>query len=412
MQLKLLKEIYDLGIQLIKKENAKYDWNTNARENQKIPCWDWRIWLLMAGRGFGKTRTGAEAVKQFVSQGYKNICLLGKNREDVRKIMIEGKSGLLNIYPEHERPKFFASKNILQWPNGAIAQIHSSDSYESLRGPQFDLAWVDELAKFNNIDETWDQLMMTMRLGVPKIIVTTTPKPIALLHKLRKRADTHYTTGNTMDNAPNLSKEYLDYITNEYEGTNFGKQEINGELLNEIKMWSEKNILRKNCNMDQCSTIIISVDPAVTNNEDSDETGIIVIGMQHDEIFVLEDASGKYATFDWVNICNAMCKKYKTNIVVAETNQGGDMIEDLLRTKNPNINFYGVRSMQNKIVRAQPVVCLYDQNKVFHNEKFQNLEEQMESFPAFAKSPDRVDALVMGINFLKQHKKITRISIL
>ncbi|QEK37925.1 DNA-packaging protein [Candidatus Cytomitobacter indipagum] len=412
MQQELLREIYDLGLKLLQKQAKEYDWNLHARDSQKIPSWNWRVWLLMAGRGFGKTRTGAESIRKLVSQGYRNICLLGKNKEDVRKIMIEGKSGLLNIYPEHERPKFFASKNILQWPNGAIAQVHSSDSYESLRGPQFDLAWVDELAKFSNLDETWDQLMMTMRLGIPKVIITTTPKPISLLHKLCKRKDTHYTTGNTLDNEKNLSKEYLEYIKDEYGGTSFGKQELDGELLDDMKMWSDENIYRKNKSSMKFSNVIIAIDPAVTNNENSDETGIIVLAMSNDEIFVLEDKSGKYASFDWIKICDQMCEKYKTRTIVAEVNQGGDMIEDLLRIQNPNIDFHGIRSIHNKVTRAQPVVCLYDQGKIFHVGVFEELEEQMKSFPGFSKSPDRVDALVIGINFLRSKKRLARVSII
>ncbi|QEK38588.1 terminase large subunit domain-containing protein [Candidatus Cytomitobacter primus] len=407
--IKLLEEIYSLGIKLINQEERKYDWRMQARDNQKIPQWDWRIWLLLAGRGFGKTRTGSESIKQFVQMGYKNICLLGKTKEEVRKIMVDGQSGILSVYSNKEKPKFFASQNILKWKNGAIAQIHSADSYESLRGPQFDLAWVDELAKFNNLDEAWDQLMMTMRLGIPKIIVTTTPKPIPLLHKIIKRSDVHYTSGNTMENKLNLSKEYLSYIKNEYEGTNFGKQEISGELLDKITMWSDNNILRKEMStsdISQLSNIIISIDPAVTNNENSDETGIIVVGKKNDEFYVLEDKSGKWSMSEWPKVCAELCQKYKTNNVIAEINQGGDMIEQLIKMQNRMVRFQGIRSVHNKIMRAQPIACLYDHRRVFHIGTFTELEKQMKSFPGFSKSPDRVDALVIGINHINKTNRI------
>ncbi len=400
---KILKNIYKLGSKLLKKKSDQYNWNLHARDNQKIPNWNWKIWMLLAGRGFGKTRTGAETIRKFIDKGYRNICLLGKNKEEVRKIMIEGKSGIMNVYPDSEKPEFFASQNVLKWKNGATAQIHSADSYESLRGPQFDLAWVDEFAKFNNLNEVWDQLMMTMRLGVPKIIVTTTPKPLPKLHELMEKKYTHCTRGSTRDNSENLSSDYLNYINDEYLNTEFGKQEIEGELLNEIKMWSKGNIHHKNISL--CSSIIIAVDPAVTSKDKSDETGIIVLGKNDDEFFVLEDKSGKWPISQLSNICAELCKKYKTQIVVAEVNQGGDMVEQIIKMNNKDIQFHAVRSSVNKVVRAQPISCLYDQKKVFHFEEFVELEKQMISFPAFVKSPDRVDALVIGINYLMKNDK-------
>ena len=400
----LLKQIYISGTKLLKKKLSRYDWDVNSRDSQKIPQWDWRIWLLLAGRGFGKTRTGSEAIRSFVDQGYKNICLLGKNKEEVRKIMIEGESGILSVYPDHEKPQFYPSQNVLKWKNGAIAQIHSADSYESLRGPQFDLAWVDELAKFSNLNETWDQLMMTMRLGIPKIIVTTTPKPIQKLHNIMSRKDTHCTRGSTMENEKNLAKEYMDYINNEYANTEFGKQEIYGELLDKVSMWSHKNISYKQIELNQLSQIIIAIDPAVTSHEKSDETGIIVLGKAENEIFILEDRSGKWKMSDFSSICVELCNKYKTKEVVAEINQGGDMVEQMIKMEDSTIQFHPVRSMNNKTVRAQSVVCFYDQKKVFHCEKFDILEEQMRNFPCIAKSPDRVDALVIGVNYLNKRK--------
>ncbi|USO00713.1 MAG: DNA-packaging protein [Alphaproteobacteria bacterium] len=399
----ILKEIYELGNQFVEQEIDKHNWDIHARENQKIPHSKWFIWLIMAGRGFGKTRTGSESIKRFVELGYKNICLLGKTKEEVRKVMIEGESGILSVYPNGLQPTFCSSKGVLTWQNGAKAQIHSSDSYESLRGPQFDLAWVDELAKFSNVSEVWDQLMMTMRLGIPKVIVTTTPKPIQLLYKLQKDANTICTFGSTLDNSENLSSDYLNYIQTQYGNTQFGDQEICGKLLEHVSLWSEKNIVYKQIDIAKVANIIIAVDPAITTNANSDETGILVLGKVDDIFYVLEDASGKLS--NWPEVCSILCKKYKTNKIVAEINQGGDMVESLVKIHNPYVKFVGIRSMHSKVLRAQPVVCLYDQKKVYHIQCFHDLEKQMIEFPNTPKSPDRVDALVIGINYLKANNR-------
>ncbi|QEK39112.1 terminase large subunit domain-containing protein [Candidatus Nesciobacter abundans] len=390
------------------KKKKQYDWNNLARESQRIPQSNWDTWLIMAGRGFGKTRTGAESIKLLIEQGYKRVCLLGRTIDEVKKIMINGNSGLLNIYPEGNKPKFLESKNIIKWKNGAVAEIHSSESYESLRGPQFDLAWVDELAKFSNVDQVWDQLMMTMRLGNPKTIITTTPRNLSLLDKLMKQENVFVTKGKTLENKENLSETFLKNVYGQYSSTNFGLQELDGEIVKEFEFWNQSMFVYEsldNLDIRMSEKIVISIDPAITSKDNSDETGIIVgMKLNNGKIYILEDCSGKWGVNQWPALCVDLYKKYKEKCrnvrIIAENNQGGDMIEQLIRSELRDVDFLSKRSYQSKKNRAAPISCLYQKNKVIHVNKFEKLEQQMIDFPS-KKSPDRLDALCMSVNELQ-----------
>lgn len=232
-----------------KNENNKYDWDKNSRENQKTPDGNWRIWLILAGRGFGKTRTGAETIRQWATSGlYKRIAIIGDTWTSTVNVIVEGVSGLLACHPPTERPIFEKSKRKIIWPNGAVAEIFSSEAYEQLRGPQFDAAWIDELAKFRYLEQTWNQLMLGLRLGNnPRCIVTTTPRPLPFLQSLMTRNDTHVTRGSTLENKDNLAKDYLETILHQFKGTRLAEQEIKGHILtsNSESLWTPSLIQYK-----------------------------------------------------------------------------------------------------------------------------------------------------------------------
>ncbi len=227
-------------------DRLKYRWELQARDNQKIPKGDWRVWLILAGRGFGKTRTGAETIRHWVDSGkYRRIALVGDNILNLQQIMVEGVSGLLQCYPPGEGPVFERSKQRLVWSNGAVAQFFSSEGYENLRGPQFDAAWVDELAKFREPEKVWEQLILSLRLGEsPRCIITTTPRPIALLESLLKRKDVVLTRGSTFENSKNLSESFIELMSEQYVSTKMAAQELFGEMMNGVQgaLWQRSMI--------------------------------------------------------------------------------------------------------------------------------------------------------------------------
>lgn len=403
-----IKDKFSILLNIFKKElitrNEQlniYNWELQARENQKLPKDDWFIWLIMAGRGFGKTRTGAESIKSLVNTGnYKRIALIGETYDQIQKVMIEGESGILNIYPDNEKPEYLSSKNQIKWPNGAIATCYSAENYEALRGPQFDLVWIDELAKFDNDQEVWDQIIFSLRLGTPKLIITTTPRAKPLIKKIITREDIIITRGSSLANAKNLSSTFLKNIINDYKNTKLGKQEIYGEILdtNSGQLWHseyfqyqtiEKDLIKK-------MHIIIAIDPAMTANTNSDETGIIVAGRLDNKYYVLEDASGVLNCSLWMLKINELANKYNPKQIIVETNQGGEILLNTLKQNNPNLNYKSVRAKENKYTRAIPIASLYEQKKVIHAQYFHQLEEQLLNAHIKFKD-DRMDALTWGI---------------
>lgn len=402
---KRLKQLLQKELRRRAEIRHKYAWRLHARPSQIPPEGEWNIWLILAGRGYGKTRTGAETIREWATSGRaKRICLLGDTIDDVRHVMIEGESGILACHPPHERPEYIISQRKLVWKNGAIAIGYSADAYEQLRGPQFDGAWIDELAKFQYPKEAFDQLMMGLRLGPsPRSIVTTTPKPIKLLKDLIKRADANVTCGNTFENTDNLPKTYIDMIKAQYGGTSIGKQEIEGLIIDENKnaLWAHETIKYAE-NIPELERIVVAIDPAVTCGKNSDETGIVVAGRCADGlIYILDDLSGKMSPSQWINASVDAFKHFEADRIIAEVNNGGELVEQLLHTMYPSIPYKSVRASRGKILRAEPAAALYERGRVLHAKKMPALEEQMTSFSYESKfSPDRLDALVWAISEL------------
>lgn len=383
------------------------DWDLLARPEQRIPEGEWFGWFIMAGRGFGKTRTGAETIKKLAISGqYKRICLLGETYDQVRSIMIEGQSGLLSIHAKHEMPKFRAARKELVWPNGAIATCYSAENYQALRGPQFDLAWVDELAKFDNAEHVWDQLMFCLRLGnQPKVIITTTPRPTKLIFELVNRKDIHVTRGKTFDNAQNLSRNFLEMIAQQYGNTKLGAQEIEGMLLSfdSAALWTHADFYYEKPTTLENHDIVIAIDPATTANENSDETGIIVASRYNDTYYILEDKSSVMKPEVWAQKAHDLYLQYNAREIIVETNQGGDILMAMLQSY-ADAPWRSVRAKEGKYKRAEPIASLYQQKKVKHAKKFEDLELQMRN-AHITFADDRMDALVWALFSLMQPKK-------
>lgn len=408
-----------------------YNWELWARPNQLEPDGDWTTWLILAGRGFGKTRTGSETIIKWARTGtYKRIALIAEDAADARDVMVEGESGIIACSPPDFMPKYEPSKKRLTWPNGAIASVFSADDYESLRGPQFDAAWCDELAKWRYAQEAWDNLQFGLRLGQhPKQIITTTPKPIKLLKDIIKRDDTIITKGSTMENLDNLAAPFRRAVVDKYMGTRIGRQELEAEILDDIAgaMWSRKQIdedrIRPKSSTESVAVpdfaeIVISVDPATKSEEENDETGILVVAKGYNgRGYVLEDASFRGTPDEWSTKAVELYDKYKASYIIYESNQGGDMVKFTLQTGARMMREGGhrttdfiplkeVHASRGKAVRAEPISLLYEQHKVSHIGTFAELEDQMCEFTTnfdratMKYSPDRVDALVWGFTYL------------
>lgn len=391
----------------------QYNWLKQARPNQLPPQGDWRVWLILAGRGFGKTRTGDETLRLWIEKGlYRHVALIGRSLNEVRNVMVEGQSGLLACHPVGERPKFEASNHRLVWPNGAVATLFGGDNFEKLRGPQFDLVWIDELAKFRYPQALWEQLMLALRLGNnPRCLITTTPRPIPLIDQLLKSPNTVITKGTTFDNCANLAPAYLQQIVKQFEGTRLGAQELYAEVLTERQgaLWKRSMIRYQQPPEDQnYQRIVIAIDPATTHHDQSDETGIIVAAITADQTaYVLEDLSGRYSPADWGQRVTQAYWRYKADRVVAEVNKGGDMVERIVRSLDPHVSYRAVRATRGKGTRAEPIAALYEQGKVFHTRPHTLLETQLcEYIPGItSKSPDRLDALVWALTDLLLDKE-------
>jgi phage terminase large subunit-like protein len=382
-------------------------WRARARAEQLAPVGAWRIWLLLAGRGFGKTLAGSGWVHELIQAGYGRIALVAPTAADARDVMVEGVSGILETAPNWNRPQYEPSKRRLTWPNGASATTFSSEEAERLRGPNHDAAWCDELGAWNEPQATWDQLQFTLRTGRdPRITVTTTPKPFPLLRALvgREGKDVVISRGSTFANAANLAPGFLEAIKARYGGTRLGRQEIEAELLSDTPgaLWQLDWLDRDRVTeAPELCRIVVAIDPAVSNHEGSDETGIIVAGIDRaNHVYVLEDLSGRYAPHEWAAIAIKAYRAYQADRIIAEKNQGGLMVEGTIRSLDRNVAFRGVHAARGKVTRAEPISALYEQRRVHHVATFRKLEDQMCSFTSdFDRSragygPDRLDALV------------------
>lgn len=397
------------GLSEAKAKELLYTWEFWARPNQLPPETNWRTWLILAGRGFGKTRTGAEWVRAQVESGRcKRIALIAPTTADAREVMVEGESGLLNVFPPNNRPIYEPSKRRLTWANGAIATTYSADEPERLRGPQHDGGWLDELASWRR-PETFDMFLFGLRLGLdPRVVVTTTPKPISVLKELLKDKTTFTIRGSTYENRANLASTFFDKVVGKYAGTRLGRQELEAELLEDTPGALWNTLMLEACRVNEfpdLQRIVIGVDPSVSNNEGSAETGIIAAGIDGDNRtpYVLEDASLQGSPHEWASAVIATYNKFKADRVVVEVNNGGDMCESVIRmTKGgERIPITKVHASRGKYTRAEPIAALYEQGRAHHVGFFPELESQMTTYvPGDNTSPDRMDALVWALTEL------------
>ena len=386
-----------------------YDWKFWARPSQLPPPGDWRVWLILAGRGFGKTRTGAETTIDRVRRGVsKRVGLIAPTAADARDVMVEGESGILACSPPDFRPLYEPSKRRLTWPNGAVATLFSAEEPDRLRGPQHDFIWADEPAAWK-YPETWDMAMFGLRLGTnPQVVATTTPRPTRLIRDLVADPGTVVTRGTTYENARNLAPAFLTAIVKKYEGTRLGRQELNGEILddNPGALWS-RNVIEalRVREHPPLLRIVVGVDPAVTSDPKSDETGIVVAGVDAaGHYYVLADASLQGTPLTWATAVKRVYDQYRADRVVAEKNNGGELVEANLRTVDRTLSYRGVWASRGKQTRAEPISSLYEQGKVHHVGTFPLLEDQMCDWAPDSgdPSPDRMDALVWAMTELTQ----------
>lgn len=399
----------------------KYDWEFWARPNQLEPEGNWVTWLILAGRGFGKTRVGAETIRKWVcgdtplSPGRcSRIALVAETAADARDVMVLGESGILACHPKDFRPDWSPTNRCVTWPNGAKAWTYNATEPDQLRGPQHDGAWTDELAKFRYSQEIWDQLQFGLRLGRhPRQIVTTTPRPIPIIRKLMNDQDCVVTRGRTYDNSANLAAPFMKQIEERYGSTRLGRQELEGEVLDDMPgaLWTRDMIDdHRKPKAPELDRIVIAVDPAASSGEEADETGIIAVGVSRDQDgnnrgYVLADRSLKGTPDEWAAAAVRLYHEFDADRIVAEKNQGGEMVEAVLRAKDRSIPITLVHASRGKVVRAEPISALYEQGRIHHIGRFDKLEDQMCYFTrdvirTAGNSPDRVDALVWGLSSL------------
>ena len=398
-----------------------FDWQLWARDDQLPPLGDWHTWLVLGGRGAGKTRTGAEWVRGmalglpgFSDQPVARIALVGETLEDVRSVMIEGESGLLAIHPKHQRPNYESSKRLLTWPNGSIAQIFSGNRPDGLRGPQFEAAWSDELCKWRYPQETWDMLQFGLRLGdQPRQVVTTTPRPIPPLKQLVKSEGIMIDRSKTSANKDFLAAGFMDRMNEQYGGTRLGRQELEAEILNNRidALWNRTQLdqLRTN-EAPELVRIVVAVDPPITSHDKSDACGIIVAGVceQGHGYVLFDETLIKASPLKWASAAVSAFHRFEADRIVAEVNQGGEMVETVIRQIDRSVAITSVRATRGKYIRAEPVAALYEQGRVHHVGSLPLLEDELCDFGpgglSSAKSPDRLDALVWAFTDLMLNK--------
>ncbi len=372
----------------------------------------------MGGRGAGKTRAGSEWVRAMVEGARpvdagraRRVALVGETHEQVREVMVFGESGILRCSPPDRAPVWEATRRRLVWPNGATAQAFSAQDPESLRGPQFDAAWADELAKWRRAEETWDMLQFCLRLGEdPRACVTTTPRNVPLLKRLIDTPSSVLTTAPTRANRANLAPSYLREVIARYADTRLGEQEIEGRILDDLEgsLWPAVQLA--DCRIPsapELARVVVAVDPPVTGGPRADACGIVVAGVTSDSarFVVLEDASVAGASpSGWAHAAIAAYERHGADRIVAEINQGGDLVEAVLRQVDRTVPYRGVHASRGKVSRAEPVAALYEQGRVSHLGRFEALETQMSLMTVRGfqgeGSPDRVDALVWALSEL------------
>lgn len=397
-------------------QELKWHWPFWARPNQLAPSGDWNTWLVLAGRGFGKTRMGAEWVRE-KAHAYPGcrIALVAETAADARDVMIKGDSGLLNCDPTLTEDDWSPTNRCLTWPNGSKAFTYNGTTPDQLRGPQHHFAWVDELAKFEYMQDAWDQCQFGLRLGEhPQCLVTTTPRPLPLIKRLTQQEGDGVvvTRGATLDNSANLASNTVKQLYERYSGTRLGRQELEGEILEDIPgaLWNRETIdsSRIRAAPETLDKVFVAVDPAASSEEHADEHGIVVVGLARDKDgyargYVLEDGSMRGSPEEWGKRVIHLYRKHSADKIIAEKNNGGEMVEHVIRSVDRSANVKLVHASRGKAVRAEPISALYEQGRVHHVGMFDELEDQMCLFSidnvrnSSTGSPDRVDALVWGL---------------
>jgi phage terminase large subunit-like protein len=383
-------------------------WEFWARPSQMMPEGDWTYWLILAGRGFGKTRTGAETVRQW-ARDCDLVNLIGATADDIRDIMVEGESGVLAVCPSDERPRYVKSERKLEWPNGSVSLLFSAQEPDRLRGKQHKKIWADEMASWPYA-EAWDQAKFGLRLGErPQAIITTTPRPVKHITDLMNDQHCVTTRGTSYDNRENLAPTFFDEIVNRYQGTRLGRQELMAEILTDVPgaLWSRDMISHlPRSSLPMLSRIVVAIDPPASSHENSNECGIVACGQEGDKAaYVLADRSGIMKPSEWAQRAVHLYKELQADCIVAEVNQGGEMVTEVLRAVDHTIHVKPVRASRGKYLRAEPIAALYARGLVQHSEFFEQLEDQMCNYTVDldrkeSGSPDRLDALVWAMTEL------------
>ncbi|MFZ3582338.1 DNA-packaging protein [Loktanella sp. DJP18] len=393
-----------------------------AMPHQLPPSGDWRSWVILGGRGAGKTRAGSEWVRAMVegptprANGQaRRVAIIGETYDQAREVMVFGDSGIMACAPDDRRPDWIAGRKMLRWPNGAVATLYSAFDPEALRGPQFDAVWADELAKWKQGRNTWDMVEFGLRLGRhPRACITTTPRNVPVLREMLERRSTVVTHATTFENAANLAPAFLEEVQRRFGGTRQGRQELDGVLLSDAPgaLWSSTGLEEALVNsVPDLDRIIVAVDPPTTGHKGSDACGIVVAGVvmqgppQAWRAYVLEDATVQAASpLEWARAAVAAVRRHNADRLVAEVNQGGDMVEAIVRQVDPLVPYRKVTATKGKAARAEPVAALYEQGRVRHVRGLGTLEDQMclMTTGGFmgSGSPDRVDALVWALHEL------------
>ncbi|HEX8469562.1 MAG TPA: terminase family protein [Brevundimonas sp.] len=402
-------------------EQLLHDWRFTARPEQTAPEGDWQVWAYIAGRGAGKTRSGAEWVREKIKGGARRLALIAPTAGDARDVMVEGDSGVLSVCWDGDRdhkgritgrPLYEPSKRRLTWANGAMATTYSADEPDRLRGPQHDAGWCDELAAWTYAQEAWDMFMFGLRLGDhPQAMVTTTPRPIPLVRQIVTAASTVVTKGSTYSNRAHLAPSFFDKIITRYEGTRLGRQELAGEILDDVPgaLWTRGMVdsARSVGTLPDMKRIVVAVDPSGTSGagDDGDAIGIVVAGKGVDGLaYVLADRSCKLSPDGWGQRTVNAYREFSADRIVGERNFGGAMVEHVIRTVDRSASYAEVTASRGKVVRAEPIAALYEQGRVKHVAGLEALEDQMCAMTGDGflgeGSPDRVDALVWALTEL------------
>jgi phage terminase large subunit-like protein len=413
------REVYG-GMSALDKLVLNHIWPINRRQSQAMPEGRWATWLVLGGRGLGKTRVGSETVnawamelgKKYGSAGH--IALVAKDPADARGVMVEGESGILATAPPWFRPHYEPSKRKLTWPNGVHAHTYSSETPDQLRGPQHHKLWGDELCKWKRAQDTWDMAQFGLRRGTdPQALITTTPRPIPTLKLILSDPSTVITRGSMLENRDNLPERFINAILTKYGGTRLGRQEIDAELLEDTPgaLWTLARIEASRVrpeDVPELEALVVAVDPAVTDPKRKPEladhiaeTGIVVVGRGIDKHgYVLHDVSGQMSPNEWGTKAVVTYETLRAGVIVGEVNNGGDLVRNLVETcgkqQGYGVNFKSVTASRGKQTRAEPIAALYEQGRMHHVGAFPDLEDQMSTWVPGQKSPDRMDALVWG----------------